>query len=608
MSQRNIADYRNGGTGFGHWVEDHVCLPVYHDGSPIPEWTNVSNMSSVPDPRTGRSYMDIWEQQKLVANDALRMIDGKFLHRLIIFCWMRGEGKSLFACLIQLWKFFCFPRQQIMLGANSKDQVKFVHFDIMRDIILNSPRLLNIVGRRNVQEKEIKLRDKSGNTGSFIRSISSFSGIVSNVTGYTFSEMFDMNNPKFFVQLDGSIRNIPNALGVIDSTVSDRSHILYKLYQTYMRGEDPSLFFHYRCSPEGSYKDYWNPQMTQQQLDSYRSKFPDAAFAMYFKNTWDSGSKSMFTPDLVEATHFVGCHNVLGMQQEIIDRIKKAQAREGMSKGEEITGEFKIDHVSKDSLADLNPVENLYVLHDGSMHPRMMDLTDLQNLTDIYKTDWAILAGIDRADPLKVNKLAGARTIITLVAKGLPNSKNNPDAYLEDGTVKKYIYFLVHLTHIESNDLNDIKFVLKKAVDELDGVETLCSERWGMWDMGDWCEENDIILETISPTYEKQRLIFSELYNLYKNGLFKAPKLHVPGAKHDDILVEEASRFDHNPHKKWYGSPEKGEKYGIQDDVMFSLAHAIYGGRNLGVGDFRSREDSINFGTLYNENTVVGNY
>jgi hypothetical protein len=98
----------------------------------------------------------------------------------------------------------------------------------MRDIILNSPNLLTVVGRRNVQEKEIRLRDGKGNIGSFIRSISSFSGIVSNVTGYTFSEMFDMTNPKFFVQLDGSIRNMPNAIGVIDSTVSEKSHILYK--------------------------------------------------------------------------------------------------------------------------------------------------------------------------------------------------------------------------------------------------------------------------------------------------------------------------------------------------------------------------------------------
>lgn len=599
----NISEYRNGGEGFGKWVEDFICLPVYFDGSPIPEWTPVHSLPTDLNPSTGRCYKDIWEEEKRICRDALRMIDGKFIHRLIIFCWMRGEGKSLIVCLIQLWKFFCFPRQQIMLGANSKDQVKFVHFDIMRDIVLNSPKLLNIVGKRNVQEKEIKLRDRSGNIGSFVRSISSFSGIVSNVTGYTFSEMFDMKNPKFFVQLDGSIRNIPNALGIIDSTVSDRSHILYKLYQTYERGEDPSLFFSYRCSPEGSHKDFWNPQMTQQQLDSYKAKFPEAEFAMYFKNTWDAGSKSMFTPIIVDATHYIGSGSVLGMHNDILKRLQKVEDRKN-NVHEKITGEKVEDIAAKYLTDDLIPVEKIYKLHDGSMHPRMADIDDLRKLTELYNTDWALLASIDRADPLKLNKMAGARTIVTIVAKGLPNSKNNTDAYIEDGSVKKYIYFLLHLAHVGSNELDDIKFVLKSAVDELDGIDALCSERWGMWDMMEWCEANEIMLETMSPTYEKQRIVFAELYNLYKNGLFKTPKLRVSGSKGDDILVEEARRFDHNPQKKWYGSPEKQEKYGIQDDAMFSLGLCIYGGRNIGVEDFRSRSGEVNFGMMYNEKTM----
>jgi len=599
---RSITEYRNGGEGFGLWVEDHICLPIFREGETIATWIPVSDMSRDPNPSTGRSYWEMWEEQKKVAEDALRMIDGKFIHRLIIFCWMRGEGKSLFACLIQLWKFFCFPRQQIMLGANSKEQTKFVHYDIMRDIILNSPKLLRIVGKRNVQEKEIRMRDKSGNIGSFIKSISSFSGIVSNVSGYTFSEMFDMNNPKFFVQLDGSIRNIPNALGVIDSTVSEKSHILYKLYQTYTRGEDPALFFHFRCSPEGDYKDFWNPQMTQQQLDSYKAKFPEADFARYFKNTWDAGSKAMFTADLVAATHYIGVNGTLGMQNQLVETIKTIQKIEAVGDRDEKIGRERSQTASY-LQKDLMKIDLLYTLHDGSMHPRMTDLNDLQRLTDVYQTDWALCAGIDRADPLKINKMAGAKTIITLTAKGLPNSKNNPDSYLEDGSVKKYIYFLMHLAHVASNDLNDIKDVLKRMSDVFDGLDTLCSERWGMWDMTEWCSENEIALEVISPTYDRQRQMFSELYSLYKNGLFKAPKVYVPGAKGPDILEEEAKRFDHNPHKKWYGSPEKTEKWGIQDDAIYSLANSIYGGRNLGPEDFRTRTIEWNFGTMYYEQT-----
>lgn len=602
--KRKDIGYKDGGEGFGKWVEDFICLPVYEEDSPIATWTPMDEMSSEKHPETGRSYVDIWEEQKKVANEALAMRNGKFKHRLIILIWMRGEGKSLFACLLQLWKFFNFPRQQIMLGANSKDQVKFVHFDIMRDIILNSPKLIKIIGRRNVQEKEIRIRDKHGNIGSFVRSISSFSGIVSNVTGYTFSEMFDMTNPKFFVQLDGSIRNMPNAMGVIDSTVSEKSHILYKMYKSYTRNEDPTLYVSYRCSVKGSYKDFWNPQMTQTQLDSYRTKFPDAEFDRYFRNVWEAGSKRMFTEDLVEATHCIGIHGTLGMHKQVVERIKHIQGRQqpGFDKNKVVDRE-------KDILeGDLISVDTLYTLTDGSLHPKMASMAALQRLTDTYKTDWAILVGVDRADPLKINKMIGAKTIVTVVAKGLPNSKNNPDMYLEEGMVKNYIYFLLHLVHVESNELEHIKNVMKACAEEYDGIETLCSERWGMWDVGAWCEDQEIIFEPISPTYERQRAMFSELYTLYKTGLFKTPIVRVPGVKETDILEEEALMFDSNPYKKWYGSPEKNEKYGVQDDAMFSLGCCIYGGRNIGLEEFRERTQSVIFAQMYPNANLVGKY
>ena len=50
----------------------------------------------------------------------------------------------------------------------------------------------------------------------------------------------------------------------------------------------------------------------------------------------------------------------------------------------------------------------------------------------------------------------------------------------------------------------------------------------------------------------------------------------------------------HEWYEKWFGSPEKKEVHGVQDDSMFSIAWGLYGGRMLGVDDFRLR--SINFG------------
>ena len=317
-------NYRDGAEGMIQWCEDFIYIPIYPEGSDIAIWTPMHSLPTEKNADTGKSYRYIWEGQKEVLREALRMENKRFIYRLIVLCWMRGEGKSLLACLIQLWKFFNWPRQQIMLGANSKDQIKFVHYDIMRDIIINSPKLLRRVGgKRNIQEKEVRLKDSLGNVRSIFRSISSFSGIVSNITGYTFSEIFDMKKPKFFTQLDGSIRNIPNALGIIDSTVSEKTHILYQLFINYTQGKTTTVFFSYRYSKEGLPEDYWNPNMDKAQLDDYRAKFPFGDYERYFLNLWSAGTQRVFTEEMVEMTKYLGIDGQLLNSADMIKELEK---------------------------------------------------------------------------------------------------------------------------------------------------------------------------------------------------------------------------------------------------------------------------------------------
>ncbi len=121
-----------------------------------------------------------------------------------------------------------------------------------------------------------------------------------------FLKYLTLKNPKFFVQLDGSIRNIPNAMGVIDSTVSEKTHILYQLYQSALENPGGSVYFSYRCSHQGIHEDFMNPQMTQKQLEDYKTKFPPQEFARYFKNVWDTGVKKIFTAAQLEAMHYFG--------------------------------------------------------------------------------------------------------------------------------------------------------------------------------------------------------------------------------------------------------------------------------------------------------------
>ncbi len=586
-------------------------MPIYPEGSDIPEWYPLGGLPKEPNAKTGKSYYELWEEQKRIFKKALEMKGGRFIYRLVVLCWMRGEGKSLGACLIQSWKFFCWPRQLIMLGANSRDQVKFVHYDIIRDIILNSPKLLWAVGgKRTIQEKEIRLKDKKGNLVSLIRSISSFSGIVSNITGYTFSEIFDMKNPRFFVQLDGSIRNIPNALGVIDSTVSAKTHVLYQLYHNWKQKKSKTVFFSYRSSRDANQRDYWNPHMDTDQLEDYKLKFPFGEFERYFQNLWSAGSMQPFTDEMIEAMGYLGMDGVVGNQERILDTLKKKnrlleQAGDLADRG--VTDALVEAEVTVDQmLVRFQPVEGLYILQTALGLPRMARMEDLVKIGDFYDTDWIVGAGVDRADPMKVR--TSARTIVDVIAKGLPGSRSNPFMQVEMGGIPQYIYIMLHLAHVDSSSLEDIKDVLKEAHDEFDGLDVVCGERWGMWDLVPWCEDLDIEIDALFPTYDRQKESFSELFIAVKQGRFKTPQLAVAGSKLEDVLREEMSVFDHDADKRWFGSPEKEEKYGVQDDAIFSSAWGMYGMRLKGVDDFRLRRPMQHFGIMFNNKDLLGAY
>ena len=90
-----FARYRNGGEGFISWCEENVCLAIYKEGATVPTWTPMSDLSDVPNPDTGRSYKQMWESQKEIVREALKMKDGRFVYRLVVLCWQRGDGKCL---------------------------------------------------------------------------------------------------------------------------------------------------------------------------------------------------------------------------------------------------------------------------------------------------------------------------------------------------------------------------------------------------------------------------------------------------------------------------------------------------------------------------------
>jgi hypothetical protein len=598
-------EYWNGGAGFRKWCEDfEVRCEVVKDG--MKQWVPIPELSREPHHITGRTQWGMWEELCKVADEALRMENGVFVNRIIALCWMRGEAKSALACLIVCWLFFNFPAQQIMLSANTKDQSVFVHFNIISKTILNTPRLLEIVGSNNILDKKIRLMDHRNREVSVIQSISSYIGILSNITCFTFSEMFKMQDSKFFTELSGSIRNVPNALGIIDSTVAPLTHTLYKLYKMYLKGKN-LIYFSYRCSLKGDHRDFWNPEMTADQLDLYRGgsgMFTDQEFDMYFKNTWSAAASKMISPQMIEAMHYIGVGKGVGGHHIIMQTLDKCEL---VRSEQGLPPEVKEERINK-LTSNLIPTSKIYQLKTAYNLPRAATIDELIKLEDAYDTHWAICAGVDRADPLKSDLNRGARTIIAVLAKGLPGSRTNIHIDTTSSKATHYIYCLVHLYHVVMSDMNTIKKVLEQIDMEYGGINTFCTERAGMWDIEEWCEDLSIYGEIVAPSYSRQRDAFSEFYLAISEGRFKTPPTCVKGSKEDDIFSEELSIFEHDARKKVYYSPEKTLKAGIQDDAIYATAWAMYGGRMLTSGDFRIRTKSNFLSAFYNTQKLLGDY
>lgn len=608
--ESKIARYREGGEGFIAWAEDYLYAKVFPIGSDVEVWCPLNDLPTYPHPVTGRSYRQLWENQKTVLRQALAMDeDGNFKHRLIIFDWFRGEGKSFLVCDIVLWRFSVFPNQKIVLGANSKDQTKFVHYDIIRDTILNSPKLLDIVGQKNVMEKEIQMLSSSGRIISFIRPISSFSGIVSNITCYTFSEMFDMRNPRFFTQLDGSIRNIPNAFGLIDSTIADEDHILTRLEKGALSGKDPTTFVSYRFSPDGEYTDFWHPYNTQAQLDSYKIKFTPPEYDRYFRNIRPSANSRVFSNAQIDAMGIIGIDGVIGG----VGIVNAIQTKHELLRKIEVNNSFgrteQSDHCAAQVASiesRLQSVDSIYRLAGEFGFPTMATADDLEKLSDVLCTDWAICVGVDRADPTASGPVS-ADTIVSVTAKGLPGSRGQ--IYGSDEAVPAYVYMMLHLGKIDTSSLEDIKYELVKVQETFDGIDSLCSEKWGMFDLVNWCEEAQIPFEYIHPSYDLQRGAFTELSTALSTGRFKSPTIVVPGRKGPNILIEQMKKFTHDVYKRVFVSPEKTLVNGVQDDSIYATAYSVYGGRSLTPANFRRRSGRKGYwGTFIPAEGLLGTY
>lgn len=508
---RHINEYNNGGEGLILWVEDYINR---WDRKSL-SWVSVKLIQMQKDNFKACLAMD-------------NTPDGKiFKYRFIFFSRPRGDFKTFDVMLILLWRLFNFPNENIIIGSNSRDQSKFLLLGDMNKTILNSPKLLKIVGRENVLEKGIFIRNRKGDTLSSITTMSNEASIKSGMTCAGFTEMYKMKDPALYTDLAGSIRGTPNGMIIGESIVSSKSHKFYQLYKT-SKDDDLMYFQHYDSV-------HHNPYMTEAELKSYKNQFLPHEYEQNFVNTWASARNGLFGEKLIK--------NML------IEDYTLPAKRE-----------------------TLKILESKY------------------NITEWIITgalDRAKPFNDEATLPIKAMKKR-SRTIWTLIGKGMVGDSDKFMYFLLDfkiiprgseTIIKETIdnasiefEYLDNIT-LEDYETNSIKIYCDNADIPAEMISPTYGKQRQCFVPLFHLAEAGMVKKPKIPLY----VMDGEIKKGYTGGF--------------DILEEELLIFNHDVDRSWFGSPEKKQTLGIKDDCVYSLGWGVYASREIFNGALREGFD-----------------
>lgn len=512
-----ISDYNNGGDGIILWVEDNVN-----------RWDR-QTLTWVP--------VKLIQMQKDNFRECLEMKEtryGKrFKYRFIFFSRPRGDFKTFDVMLILLWRLFNFPNENIVIGSNSRDQSKFLLLGDMNKTILNSPKLLKIVGRENVLEKGIFIKNNKGDILSSITTMSGEASIKSGMTCAGFTEMYKMKDPALYTDLSGSIRTTPNGMIIGESIVSTKSHLFYRLYKIFKEGKDKLMFFQHYDSI------HYNPYMTEEELNSYKHQFLPHEYEQNFVNTWASARSGLFTEKLIK--QMLTDDYTLPANK---DTLKKLESKYGITE---------------------------WIITGGLDRAKPFN-------------DEATL-------PIKAMKKR-SRTVWTLTGKGLIGDTGKYLYFMLDFKIipkgsEKIIKQTIDEASIEFEYLDNI--TLEDF--ETNSIRIHCENQDIPAEMVTPTYNNQ--RKCFLPLYH---LIENGLYKKPKIPFYIMDGEVIPGINNElDILEEELSIFSHDTDRSWFGSPEKKQTLGIKDDSVYSFAWSVHASSEIFNGALREVFDQTCF-------------
>jgi hypothetical protein len=583
-------DYQDG------WYHYEPSKVYPFDGDGFIQWIKDKNVQR-KDLRVNRWVpIELWDHQIKFVKEAFKLKpSGDYWYNLIVACWERGESKTFTIALMVIFRFFNRFGEVINLASESKELASFIHYNLIKGIINNTPELAKTPGL-DVKEKEIALLRGPGDPVCVMKAVPTSSGLLPGTTCAVFTELHKFKDRQFFIDFWSSTRATPNAMTLVDTTVATKGHIVYSLWETYCSGEDPLLYFDHKQD------DIRNPETTPEQLNSFKRQMLPQEYAMYFRNRWEDALGSLFFPNAVKKIGLAGVKvdntEVLGQSKELdealleLDDLK--QERADLVRAE----------ISATVITDrIDAIESSLITMD-SLYKIPATREDLDMLQKKFGVGLMIGVGLDRS------KLIGNmpdRTVLSCVARGIVDENLS-------------IYFLLD---IFIPNAPKSMFLQDKLIEwelEYDYIDKVTSEEYQAQDFHLWLEDQGYESEFVSATYKKQEELFTLSGHIINDGNLKSPTIpyylddngdsRMGYSNRNDIFTEELGVFIFDPSKRSFGAPEKRKKSAPKDDCVYSVSWAIYACQGEDLADIKARalNASGDFIEIIPGNNMIGDY
>ena len=239
-------------------------------------------------------------QEQAVRKLLARKRNGDFKYTTIGLTWPRRHSKTTLAALLVLWRLTTRVNENILAMANSEKQAMSVGFGIARRVVLQTPALLQQVGRENVQQYRISVPA----LGSQLRTVSNnTAGLYGErITCAWCSEVHAAINDEAMQVLASSLGDSINSWLLLDSTTDGVGGILHRLEQLQETGEDKTVCIHrieYANLDEALQKS--PPWIRRDWLRSRQKQLLPVTFASQHLNLRQESTSSLFLRVDIEA-------------------------------------------------------------------------------------------------------------------------------------------------------------------------------------------------------------------------------------------------------------------------------------------------------------------